>query len=720
MSAAANSSRSTVTSGADTGKGVLFSCSLLATIPESPGMAKTFSPSPFIHIGEDGRVTIIVNKSEMGQGVYTSLPMLVAEELEVDPAGVRVEAAPVDPVYNHTEWGITQATGGSSSVRSSWQQLSLAGARLRMLLIASAAEIWSVDPAALRAHNGFVINDSTGKELSYGTLIEKAARMKLPQDVVLKKQSDFNVIGTSVKRIDTPEKISGHAIFGIDVELPGMKTALIARPPVFGAQVKQIRAYKARAVPGVVDVVQISSGVAVVGEDFWSARRGRDALEIEWEEGALAALDSKEQGEHYGKLAEKPAAVAQRRGYVEGALAKAHKRIEAIYEAPYLAHAPMEPLNCVADVHSDHCEIWTGTQAQTVNRDMAARIAGLDPKQVKLHTMLLGGGFGRRGAADSHFVREAVEISKRIKSPVKVLWTREDDIQGGYYRPRVLSVLRGGLDSNGMPVAWHHRIVSQSIVKGTPYEGMMKGGLDPIQVEGAVDLPYGVPHILVDYQMAPAGIPVLWWRSVGHSFNAFVREGFVDELALAAGKDPCEYRRTLLEKRGAQDHLAVLEYLADRGRWGKPSGTGLSQGIAIHESFGSIVGQIAEVSVSKKGAIRVHRVVCVIDCGKVVNPEIVKTQMESGIVFGLTAALYGAITFKNGRVQQSNFHNYQMVRMKEMPAVEVFVLTNRDSAGGVGETGVPPIAPAVVNAICAATGVRIRRLPIETGELKRK
>ncbi len=713
------SRRDFLKTGALIGGGLVLGVSLLPPslrCAEAVASGSDFVPNAFIRIAPDDTVAIIVNKSEMGQGVYTSLPMLVAEELEVELSKVRVEAAPVDPAYNHTEWGI-QGTGGSTSVRTSWTQLGKAGAAARMMLITAAAETWNVDPKTCRAEKGVVMHEGSKKGLSYGKLVSKAAGMKPPENVPLKKPSEYRIIGKPTKRLDAREKTNGSAMYGIDVTRPGMLIAVVARPPVFGGKIKRFDADRAKAVPGVKSLVQIDSGVAVAADTFWAAKLGREALEIVWNEGALAGLDSAKQSEEYAEIAKKPGVVAEKRGDVESAMAKAAKRLEATYEVPYLAHAVMEPLNCVADVRADGCDIWTGTQMQTLDRDAAAKLTGLPKDQVKLNTMFLGSGFGRRAVSDSHFVREAVQVSMAVKAPVKVIWTREDDIHGGYYRPKVYNLISGGLDEKGMPIAWKHRIVSQSIVKGTPFAGLMKGDVDLTQVEGAADSPYEVANFLCDYHMAPPGVPVLWWRSVGHSVTAFVKESFIDELAHAAGKDPYQYRRALLSKHPRQ--RAVLDLVAKKAGWGKALPKGRARGIAVHESFGSIVGQVAEVSVSPAGKIRVHRVVCAIDCGRIVNPATITAQMESGVVFGLTAALYGAITFKNGRVEQSNFDDYPMLRIDEMPKVEVQIVSSKEPPGGVGEPGVPPIAPAVANAVYVATGSRIRRLPINPEELKK-
>jgi isoquinoline 1-oxidoreductase beta subunit len=670
-----------------------------------------FVPNAFIRIGTDDSVTIIVNKSEMGQGVYTSLPMLIAEELGVDWKKVRIESAPVAPEYNHTEWGNIQGTGGSSSIRSSWNQFRKAGAAARIMLIAAAAELWDVDASTCRAKRGFVIHDATRKRLAYGKLAEKAALLSPPKDVELKQPEDFTIIGKSMRRVDARDKTTGKALFGIDVKVPGMLTAVVARPPVFGGRVKSYNAEKAMAVPGVKSVVQIDSGVAVAADGFWSAKLGREALEIVWDEGTLPLPDSSALRKQYADLAATPGVIAKKEGDAGHAFSQAAKQISAEYEVPYLAHAPMETLNCFVDLHSDHCEIWTGTQFQTVDRDAAARAAGLAPGQVKIHTTFLGGGFGRRANPKSDFVVEAVNIAKAVKQPVKVLWTREDDIKGGYYRPAWHDRISAGLDPQGNIIAWQHTIVGQSIVAGTPFEqALSKNGVDTTSVEGAADIPYAIPNILVDLHTTKVGVPVLWWRSVGHSHTAFVVETFIDEAANAAGKDPYEFRRGLLAKYPR--HKAVLEFAAQKARWGSKVKAGHAQGIAVHQSFSSYVAQVAEVSVTSEGAVQVHKVVCAVDCGRVVNPDIVKSQMESGIVFGLSAALFGAITLRDGRVEQNNFYDYPLLRMKDMPEIEVHIVHSQEQPTGVGEPGVPPIAPAVANAVFAATGARIRRLPM--------
>jgi isoquinoline 1-oxidoreductase beta subunit len=677
-----------------------------------------FAPNAFIRISSDDSVTIIVHKSEMGQGVYTSLPMLIAEDLEADWTKIRIEPAQVDPAYNHTLYGPIMVTGGSTSVRSEWERLRKAGAAARIMLVEAAAATWNVASETCLADNGYIIHRGSKRRLSFGQLAEKAAQEEVPQDVVLKEPKDFKVLGTAKKRLDTPDKTTGKAIFGIDVKVPNMLTAVVARPPVFGGKVKNLDDSKAKKIPGVQAIIQIDRGIAVVADSFWKANRGREALKIIWDDGPLASLDSRIQLQDYKKMAANPGLVAVQRGDVGSALQSAEKKVEAEYYVPYLAHAPMEPLNCVADVRSDSCEIWVGSQMQTTDRDAAAAITGLAQEKVRLHTTLLGGGFGRRAVPDSHFVLEAVQVSMAIKAPVKVIWTREDDIHGGYYRPAAYNALQAGLGKDGLPLAMKCTVVGQSIAKGTPFEaGMIKEGVDDTSVEGLNDSPYHIPNYLVDYHMAPAGVPVLWWRSVGHSYTAFVKEGFIDELAHAAGQDPYDYRRKLLAKHPRL--LAVLDLAAQKAVWGKPTAKGAALGIAVHESFGSYIAQVAEVSVNKYGGVKVHKVVCAIDCGHIVNPDTIEAQMESAIVYGLSAALYGQITFKNGRVEQSNFHDYEMLRMEEMPLVEVHIVKSQERPGGVGEPGVPPIAPAVANGFYAASGIRMRNLPLTPAAIKK-
>src|SRR3989454_11815296 len=675
---------------------------------------KTFAPNAFIRIGTDDSVTVIVNKSEMGQGVYTSLPMLLAEELEADWSKIKVESAPVDAAYNHPVFGI-QMTGGSTSTASEWDRFRKAGATARMMLITAAARNWKVDPAGLRAANGFVINPATGARVSFGSLADAAASIPVPKDVPLKDPKHFKLIGKPTRRLDTPAKVDGSAQFGLDVAIPGMMTVLIARAPVFGGKVLSFNADKAKAVPGVKDVLQVPTGVAVIANGFLPARQGRDKLEIKWDDGSNGALSTTGMRDQFAALAKTPGTVARKVGDPAKALAGAAKTIVAEYEVPYLAHATMEPLKCVVDLRADHREIWTGSQFQTVDRASAAATAGLKPEQVEIHTTLLGGGFGRRANPASDFVVEAVQVAKAAKVPVKVIWTREDDTRGGWYRPMWYDRFVGGVDAGGNPVAWTHTIVGQSIMQGTLFEAFgIQNGIDSTSVEGAADLLYGIPNLQVDLHTPKIGVPVQWWRSVGHSHNGFAVEAFFDELAHAGGKDPYELRHTMLAKQPRM--RAVLDLVAQKAGWGRQLPAGRSRGIATHFSFDSYVAQVAEVSVDKDGGVRVHRMVCAVDCGQVVNPDTVKAQMEGGINFGLTAALKSEITLDRGRVQQRNFHDYPMLRMNEAPQIEVYIVPSMEKPTGVGEPSVPPVAPAVANAIFAATGKRVRRLPIRVNQ----
>ena len=668
-----------------------------------------FVPNAFLRVGSDDSVTVLLPHSEMGQGIWTALPMLIAEELDADWSRVRVEHAPAAPAYAHTAFGM-QMTGGSSSTWSEFDRCRQAGAMARAVLVAAAAQRFSVEPLACRTENGVVISGS--KRARYGELAEAASKLPVPKTVPLKDPKDWRLIGKPTKRLDTPEKITGRAQFGMDVQFEGLLTAVVARPPVFGGKVKSLDDTKAKAIPGVRAVVRVPTGVAVVADHFWAAKLGRDALEIDWDLGPNAGLDSAAIREEFGRLAGTRGTTAAQAGDITGALAKAAKTIEADYAVPYLAHATMEPLNATVRIGPSKCEIWTGTQFQTVDQQVAAKITGLKPEQVEIHTTFLGGGFGRRATPTSDFVSEAVQVAKAANAPVKTVWTREDDMRGGYYRPAYLHRVRISLGSDGFPTAWQHAIVGQSITTGTPFQAFtVKNGIDSTSVEGVADSPYlkSVANHRVDLHSPKTGIPVLWWRSVGHSHNAFVMESLIDELAKAAGQDPLEYRRALL--KGQSRHLAALNLVAEKANWGTPVPQGRARGIAVHESFGSYVAQVAEVSL-EKNAIRVHRVVCAIDCGVAVNPETVRAQMESGIAFGLGAALHSRLSFKDGKVQQSNFHDYQVLRLEEMPVVEVHIVPSTEKMGGVGEPGVPPIAPAVANAVAALTGQRLRELPL--------
>jgi len=669
----------------------------------------------FVRIGTDESVTVIASHSEMGQGVYTSLPMLLNEELEADWSKIRVEAAPVDKVYNHPIFGM-QMTGGSTTSPAEWERYRKMGALARTMLVAAAAQQWKVDAASCQVEKGVVLHRATGQRATYGSLANAAAQLTPPAEVKLKDAKSFTLIGKPTRRLDTPTKTNGSAQFGLDVSLPGMLTAVVARPPVFGGKVAKFDASEALKVPGVKAVEQVESGVAVIAERFWPAKVGRDKLVVEWDLGPNAGLSTEQMTRDFAEQAKSPGVVAKKTGDPEGALKTAAKTITAEYDVPYLAHAMMEPLNCVVDLHADGCEIWTGTQFETVDRANAAQVAGLPPEKVQIHTTLLGGGFGRRANPASDFVREAVHVAKVAKAPVKVVWTREDDLQGGWYRPMWHDRFVAGLDANGEPVAWTHTIVGQSIMQGTLFEAFgIKDGVDSTSVEGAADLLYGIPNLQVDLHSPKIGVPVQWWRSVGHSHTGFSVEAFLDEVAHAGGKDPYELRRKLLANQPRM--LAVLDLAAQKANWGAKLPAGVGRGIAGHFSFDSYVAQVVEASVAKDGAVRVHRVVCAVDCGTVINPDTVKAQMEGGIVFGLTAALKTEITLKNGRVEQTNFHDYQMLRIFESPKIEVYIVPSNANPTGVGEPGVPPVAPALANAIFAVTGKRIRRLPMRASDL---
>ncbi|KXS32585.1 MAG: Aerobic-type carbon monoxide dehydrogenase, large subunit CoxL-like protein [Candidatus Gallionella acididurans] len=681
-----------------------------------PNSAKqVYPPDAFIHIAPDDSITIVVNKSEMGQGVYTSLPMLIAEELEADWSRISVVSAPVGAVYNHTGFGM-QLTGGSTSIPSSWEQMRRVGASARILLVRAAAQQWGVPESECHAGNSRVIHAGSGREASYGALADAAAKLPMPDDVVLKSPKDFKIIGKPMKRLDTPAKINGTAQFGLDVYLPGVLTVLVARSPVFGGKVKSFDATGARKLPGVQGVYQVPTGVAVAASGFWPAKTARDLLVIEWDEGPGAALSTPKMTAEYLALARQPGLVARKDGDTVQGFKKTHKSVTAEYEVPYLAHAAMEPLNVVVDLKPDSCVIWTGTQMQTMDCAMAAKTAGLKPEQVQIHTTFLGGGFGRRANPRSDFVIEAVQVAMAVGKPVKVVWTREDDTRGGYYRPMWADHIEAGIAKDGKPLAWKHTIVGQSIVADTPFEGFMThNGIDATSVEGASTLPYMIPNLQVELHSTKNAVPVQWWRSVGHSHTAFVVETMVDELAHLAGKDPVAYRMAMLP--ATSRYRGVLQLAADKAGWGKKKlPAGHAYGVAVHQSFNSYVAQIAEVSVDS-GKIRVHRVVAAVDCGMIVNPDGIHQQIEGAIVFGLSAALHGAITLEKGRVMQSNFNDYPPLRYSEMPQIEVHIVASSEPPTGIGEPGTPPIAPAVANAVFKLTGKRMRRMPFDREKL---
>jgi isoquinoline 1-oxidoreductase beta subunit len=669
---------------------------------------KPVAPNAFLRIDKDGTCTVMVKHLEFGQGVTTSLPMLVAEELDCDWSKVRAALAPAAPEYAHTMFGI-QMTGGSSSVVNSYDQLRTVGAQARAMLIQAAAAQWKVKVTDVRTDKGFVLGPG-GKKLSYGQLAEAASKQPVPASVKLKDAKDFKLIGKPTRRVDSADKVTGKAQFGLDAKRPNLHVAVVAHPPVFGATVASFDAEKVKAIPGVTHVVHTNSGIAVVGKSFWAVKQGRDALEVKWDLGPNAQLSTETLSKLFLDRARGPGGQVAKKADNAEAMKGAAKTIVAEYEVPFLAHAPMEPLNGTVEVGADGAQIWVGSQFQGVDLMAAAKELGMDPSKVKLNTMLAGGGFGRRANPVSDYVVEACSIARLAKVPVKVIWTREDDVRGGFYRPMYVHRVEAGLDASGKLVAWNHAIAGPSIVGGTPFEAMMvKDGVDPTSTEGVADSPYAIPNLAVTLHTIDAGVPVLWWRSVGHSHSAFVMETMMDELAAAAGKDPVAYRRELLAKSPRM--LGALDLAASKAGWGSPLPQGRARGVAVHESFGSVCAQVAEVSL-ENNVVRVHRVVAAFDCGLVVNPMTVEAQVQSAVAFGLSAALRGRITFKDGRVQQSNFHDYPVLRMNEMPKVEVHLVPGGDRPTGVGEPGTPPIAPAVANALFALSGKRVRKLPL--------
>jgi len=675
-----------------------------------------FAPNAFLRIGSDDSVTIIAKHLEMGQGSYTGIATVLSEELDADWSKVRVESAPADVKrYANSAFGM-QGTGGSSAMANSWTQLREAGAKGRAILLAAASQQWQVPVSELRVERGVVYGPGD-RHASFGALVATAATLPVPDTVALKTPSQFKLIGQKIPRVDATAKSNGTAQFTIDVSLPGMLVALLQRPPLFGASVKSFDASAAQAIPGVVKVVQVPGGVAVIAKGFWAAKQGRDALKIQWDESRAEKRSSTAIVAEYHQLADKPAASARKDGDAIEAIAGATKKVSASYEFPYLAHAPMEPLDAVVKLTADRCEIWAGDQFQTIDQANAARTAGLEPAQVNIHTLYAGGSFGRRANVYSDYIVEAVSIAKAYGAdgtPIKLQWTREDDIHGGLYRPLYVHKLEAGLDEHGALDGWRHVIVGQSIMGGGPFAAMVKNGIDPTSVEGAANLPYAVPNVQVDLATTTTGVPVLWWRVVGSSHTAFAVESFIDEVAHAAGKDPYQFRRQLLEHEPRM--LAVLDLAAEKAGWSSaPLAPGKGRGIAVAEAFNTYVAQVAEVTVGADGKVRVDRVVCAVDCGTPINPDIITAQMEGGIGFGLGAVLYGEISLQDGRVEQNNFDGYRVLRMNEMPRVEVHIVASTLPPTGVGEPGVAPIGPAVANALFAATGKRVQTLPFAKG-----
>ena len=710
------SRRKLLQAGAAAGGGLLLSLSL----PFSNGVAETadadgFAPNAFIRIAGDGRIVLTMPYVEMGQGTYTSIPMLIAEELEVDLKQVQVEHAPPnEKLYGNPLLGGLQATGNSNAIRAAWQPLRQAGAIARTMLVSAAAKRWNVDPASCRAQSGEVLHAPTGRRIKYGALAADAARMPVPESVVLKRPEDFKLIGTPAKRLDAPAKVNGTAVYGIDVRPPGVKIATLAQSPVFGGRVKSVDDTAAKAVKGVRQIVRLDDAVAVVADHMGAAKKGLAALVIEWDAGPHAKLDTNEIVRQLETATLDSGAIAQSIGNADTAMANAITKVEAIYQVPFLAHATMEPMNCTVHVRKDGCEVWVGSQVMARAQAAAATTAGLPLDKVVVHNHLIGGGFGRRLEIDG--VIRAVEIAKHVDGPVKVVWTREEDIQHDMYRPYFFDRISAGLDDKGMPVAWNHRFAGSSIIsRWAP--PLFNNGLDPDTTEGAIDLVYALPNMHVEYvRVEPPGIPTAFWRSVGPSHNVFVTESFMDELAAAAKQDAVTYRLALLEKTPRAK--TVLALAAEKAGWGQPLPERVGRGVSLQFAFASYMAQVAEVEVSKDGTVRVRRVVCAVDCGTVVNPDTVQAQIQSAVMFGITAALHGEITLKDGRVEQTNFDSYQILRMNEAPAVEVHIVQSPESPGGMGEAGTSAIVPAVTNAIFAATGKRVRKLPIDATALK--
>lgn len=665
-----------------------------------------FEPNAWVRIDRDG-IAFEVARSEMGQGVMTALPMLIAEELEVGLDQVKVRFAPADPAYTNALIG-QQLTGGSTSIRDAWTKLREAGAAAREMLITAAAQRWSVTAADCHAERGEVVHPASDQRLSYGELAGDAAFSPVPESVFLKEPDEWVLIGYPAPRIDTPQKVVGRARYGHDVRLNNRAVATIVRCPVFGGKLGAWDATAAKEAPGVVAVLPLDDDrLAVVAEDTWTALKARLLVQVDWDTTGQELLSSADLRAAYDARLEEPGTIVRSEGNVQQSLDDVVTRVEAVYAVPFQAHACMEPMNCTADVREDGCDVYVPTQAQTKAQRAAMEITGLPAEQVKIHTTFLGGGFGRRGETD--FVADAVTLSKALKRPVQAMWTREDDIQHDFYRPATLNQLRGGIDADGRVHCWAHRIVGPSIMSRV-FPGAVKDGVDHTSIEGAANLPYAIANLEVEYAMVETPVPVGFWRSVGSSQNAFVTECFFDELAAAAGKDPLALRRELLSS--APRHRAVLDLAAEMSGWGLALTNGRHRGCAVAESFGSFVAQVAEVSIDDHKRVRVHRVVCAVDCGIYINPDTVAAQMESAIVYGLTAALKSEITIESGAVLQSNFHDFELLRMDEMPAIEVHILKSDNSPGGVGEPGLPPIAPAVANAVFAATGKPVRSLPI--------
>ncbi|MGQ0457167.1 MAG: molybdopterin cofactor-binding domain-containing protein [Hyphomicrobium sp.] len=695
---------------------------LSAPMPNLGGAAAAkgaaLAPNPFLVVAPDNTVTVVIKHLDKGQGAATGLATLVAEELDADHAQIKTAFAPADPVkYKNLAFGV-QGVGGSTGLSNSYEQYRTAGATARAMLVAAAARAWGVNAKDVTVKAG-VLSANGNKMATFGEMAEFAAAESVPDAPALKDPKDFVYIGKPFPRVDSPSKVDGTAKYTIDQQLDGMLIATIARPPLFGAKLKSFDAGDAEKIKGVVKVLKVPQGVAVLAETTWAALNAQRALKVEWDDSGAEKRGSADIVAEYKALLDKPGAVAKQTGDVEAGLKAAAKVIAVDFEFPYLAHAPMEPMDCVIKHDGSSAEIWTGSQLQTLDHAFACKILGLKPEAVNLHTVWAGGSFGRRAIADCHYVAEACEIAKAYGKPVpiKVIWTREDDIKGGWYRPIYVHRIAAGLDADGKIVAWKHTIVGQSIAAGTPFEpNMVKDGVDATSVEGASTLPYAIPNFKVDLHTTKAGVPVLWWRSVGSTHTAHATEHMIDILAREAGKDPVAFRLDMLANHPR--HAGVLKLAAEKAGWGTPPPEGVLRGVAVHESFASYVANVADVRIRDDGTVKVERVVCAIDCGVAVNPDVVAAQMEGGIGYGLGAGLKGAITLKGGEVEQSNFDGYDVLRISEMPRVEVHIVPSTEKPTGVGEPGTPVVTPAVANALLSGGGVRTTVLPINRQKYK--
>jgi isoquinoline 1-oxidoreductase beta subunit len=678
-------------------------------LPARSETSARFAPNAFLRIDRTGKVTFVMPHIEMGQGTHTSLPMLIAEELEVDVDKVAVEHSPADDkLYVNPLVGY-QLTGASTAIRGMYVPLRQAGATARVMLVTAAAQRWNVDPSSCKADRGAVVHVPTGRKLGYGALADAAAKLPVPEKVALKEPGQFKLVGTPHRRLDAGGKVNGSAKYGIDTRLPGMKFAAVAASPTFGGKLVSVDETKAKAVRGVSQVVRLEDAVAVVATNTWAAKQGLAAASPQWDAGPNAKLATADVVEQLARASEKPGAVAHRQGDAAKAIAGAARRVDAVYEQPFLAHATMEPMNCTVHLTKEGCDIWVGTQIPGITQAVVMKITGLQREQIRIHNHLLGGGFGRRLEFDG--TARAVQIAQHVRGPLQVIWSREEDIQQDMYRPYYYDRISAGVDAQGKALAWSHRITGSSIVaRYSP--SWIKDGVDPDAVDASKDQPYEFGAIHVDWvqQEPPSGIRTAFWRGVGVTRGTFVVESFIDELAAHAKQDPLAYRLALLEKNPRA--RAVLQLAAQRSGWGKALPAGQGRGIALCIGFGSFIAQVVQVSVDKEGAVKPARVWCVVDCGVQVNPDTIRAQMESGIIFGLSAALHGEITIKNGRVEQSNFGDYRVLRINEVPRIDVALVKSLEAPGGIGEPGTSCVMPALTNAVFAATGKRIRKLPV--------